>query len=123
MKLITVELETRAQQVGRQENNPDPLVIAKFFNPVGAGTWYITEYYPDENICFGYVKGLAVDEWGYVSVDELESIKLPYGMRIERDLYFDEAPISRYVPAIRHRLEIQKKQKENEQEKDDLERS
>jgi len=26
-------------------------------------------------------------EWGYVSLEELESVKLPYGLTIERDLY------------------------------------
>ena len=29
-----------------QENNSDPLVIAKLFDAYGSATWYITEYSP-----------------------------------------------------------------------------
>ena len=37
MKLLTKELRERFNKVGRQEEIKDPLVIAKFFNPTGAG--------------------------------------------------------------------------------------
>ena len=55
MKLLTKELINRFAQVGRQEDVMDPLVIAKFFNPTGAGTWYATEYYPESKTFFGFV--------------------------------------------------------------------
>ena len=36
---------------------------------------------------YGYVTGLAVDEWGYVSFNELKDIKFPpFGLGIERDM-------------------------------------
>ena len=54
MKLLTKQLEKRFAQVGRQEDVKDPLVIAKFFNPAGSGTWYATEYYPDDRVFFGF---------------------------------------------------------------------
>ena len=41
MKLMTKTLEKRFAQVGSQENVKDPLVIAKFFNPAGEGTWSV----------------------------------------------------------------------------------
>jgi len=65
MKLLTKELLKRFAQVGRQEDESDPLVIAKFFNPTGAGTWYATEYDPQDQIFFGYVSifGDWNDEW------------------------------------------------------------
>lgn len=88
MKLITKALIKRFKEVGRQDQNP--LVIAKFFDPAGSGTWYATEYDAETNICFGYVTGLAFDEWGSFSITELEAIKRPFGLTIERDLYFDE---------------------------------
>ena len=47
MKLMTKELEKRFKEVGSQENVKDPVIIAKYFNPAGAGTWYATEYNPD----------------------------------------------------------------------------
>lgn len=94
MKLLTKELENRFLTVGSQENIPteDKLIIAKFFNPVGAGTWYATEYDPQSKEFFGYVSifGDHNDEWGYFSLAQLEETKLPFGMGIERDILFKE---------------------------------
>ena len=42
MKLLTRELEKRFAQIGSQENVEDPIVIAKFFDPTGSGTWLVT---------------------------------------------------------------------------------
>lgn len=92
-------LEARFKKIGSQETNPDPIVIAKFFNPYGAGTWYATEYKPDEKLFFGFVSihGDYCDEWGYFSLEELESIRVkPFGLGIERDLHCGEKPISEF---------------------------
>jgi hypothetical protein len=88
--------------VGSQENVKDPVIVAKFFNPCGAGTWYAIEYNPVNNAFFGYVSifGDWNDEWGYFSLWELESYKGPLGMGIERDLYWKEKKASE-VPVIR----------------------
>lgn len=101
MKLMTKQLENRFAQVGRQEGVKDPLVIAKFFNPTGAGTWFATEYYPDDKVIFGYASifGDHNDEWGYTSLVELESFKGRFGLGIERDLYWTEKRASQ-VPLI-----------------------
>jgi len=37
---------------------------------------------------------MAYDEFGYFSIHELESLRLPLGLKIERDLYFDEIPFN-----------------------------
>jgi hypothetical protein len=63
-------------------------VIAKLFDPAGNATWYLTEYDHVEKIAFCYVTGLVQDEFGYSSLIELESIQRPFGLTIERDLYF-----------------------------------
>ena len=99
MKLLTQELVDRFQQVGRQEDKSDPIIIAKFFNPTGAGTWYATEYNPSDKTFYGYVSifGDWNDEWGYFSLTELESLKGPFGLGIERDLYFTETPSSKVI--------------------------
>jgi len=99
MKLLTKALLNRFAQVGMQEDKKDPIVIAKFFNPTGAGTWYATEYDPNDRIFFGYVSifGDWNDEWGYFSLDELKSFKGRFGLGIERDLYFDEVPASQVI--------------------------
>jgi len=100
MQLISKTLEKRFVKVGRQENKKDPLVIAKFFNPTGAGTWYATEYDPKEKMFFGYVSifGDWNDEWGYFSLKELEDYRGRFGLGIERDLYFSEKRISKAMP-------------------------
>jgi hypothetical protein len=92
-------LEKRFAQIGRQENSRDPIIVAKFFNPTGAGTWYATEYYPEEKLFFGYVSifGDHNDEWGYFSLSELESFRGQFGLGIERDLYWTEKRASEAI--------------------------
>ena len=99
MRLMTDELEKRFAEVGSQEYVKDPVIIAKFFNPQGAGTWYATEYDPNVKMFFGYVSifGEGSDEWGYFSLAELESYKGPLGIGIERDLYFGERKSSSVI--------------------------
>ena len=99
MRLMTAELEKRFAQVGSQEEVKDPVIIAKFFNPMGAGTWYATEYDSDNKMFFGYVSifGGIEDEWGYFSMTELESYESPYGTGIERDLYWTERKASSVI--------------------------
>jgi hypothetical protein len=98
MKLMTKELEKRFAEVGRQDI-PDPLIIAKYFNPTGAGTWYATEFDPVDKIFFGYVSifGDHNDEWGYFSLEELQEYRGMFGVGIERDLYIGERRFSEVV--------------------------
>ena len=100
MMLLTKELLKRFEQIGRQEDKKDPIVIAKFFNPAGAGTWYATEYDQESKEFFGYVSifGDWNDEWGSFSLDELQSYRGNFGLGIERDRYFDEKRISEVIP-------------------------
>jgi hypothetical protein len=102
MKLLTLPLERRFAAVGSQEHKQDPLIIAKFFNPGGAGTWYATEYDPTDRVFFGYASifGDWNDEWGYFSLDELASYRNRFGLGIERDLYWQETPASKVIPGF-----------------------
>jgi len=99
MKLMTKELEKRFAKVGSQENVKDPVVIARFFNPSGAENWYATEYEPKDKMFFGYVSifGDWNDEWGYFSLNELESFRGWLDLGLERDFYWDEAPASTVI--------------------------
>lgn len=108
MKLLNKEIKARFKAIGSQENEIDPIVVAKFFDPTGSATWYATEYFPEENNCFGYVTGIYENEWGSFSVQELESIKCQFGLGIERDLYTSEKRISEHVPSLKIELEKQK---------------
>lgn len=95
MQLMPEELKEvfKEYPIGSQENlGGQAKVIAKYFNPMGIGTWLITEADKKENgdyEMFGYCN-LGDDdmaEFGYVMLSDLENIKLPFGMGIERDLY------------------------------------
>ena len=61
-------------------------VVVKLFNPTGVGTWYLTELNPYTNTAFG-LADLHEKEIGYVDMNELEDLKLPMGLTIERDRY------------------------------------
>jgi len=129
MKLMTKEIEARFKETGSQGDVKDPIVVCKFFNPSGSGTWWACEMYyvikrkdanGEEEIIeveaskmngqvhghivdlnfYGYVSifGDECDEWGYFSLSELQSVKGPFGLGIERDLYFDPQPISEACP-------------------------
>lgn len=99
LQLMTPELEARFAEIGSQENSENPIVVAKYFNPVGQGTWYATEYDPITKIFFGYVSifGDWNDEWGTFALSDLEDLKLPLGMKIERDLYCGEKTINEHL--------------------------
>lgn len=99
MMLMTKALEKRFAKIGSQEDSKDPIIVAKFFNPGGAGTWYATAYYPNEKLFFGYVSifGDWNDEWGYFSLEELQTVKGAFGLGIERDLYWTEKRASEVI--------------------------
>ena len=88
MKLLTTQLLKSFEKIGRQESTPDPMVIAKFFDPIGSWTWFATEYDPSTKMFFGLVHGIE-KEWGPFGLEELENLTLPLGLGIERDIYFD----------------------------------
>jgi len=90
---MTKALEKRFAQVGDQDV-PDPIVVAKYFNPCGAQTWYATAYYPEDNVIFCYVTGVPFPEWGYSSLDEFAQPLPPFGLSIERDMYWTEKRFS-----------------------------
>jgi hypothetical protein len=99
MRLMTKTLEKRFARIGSQENSKDPIIVAHYFNPTGAGDWYATEYNPEDRCIFGYASIFHDwnDEWGYTSLDELEAYKGPLGLGIERDLYWTERKASEVI--------------------------
>ena len=90
MKLLTkAQREKLIRNHAENENATKPKkhkVVVKLFNPVGIGTWYLTELNPYTEIAFGLCE-LAEKEIGYVSLTELEELRLPMGLKIERDRY------------------------------------
>ena len=63
------------------------LALVKFFTPDAQWTWWASEF-DGNDIFFGLVSGLEL-ELGYFSLSELEAVKGPLGLPIERDLHFE----------------------------------
>ena len=98
MKLLTEELRRSLPALYAQKEFADPIVHIKFFTPNSRWTWYATEGQPegDDFIFFGYVIGQE-REWGYFLLSELEAGRGPFGLAIERDLYFTPGPFSQVI--------------------------
>ena len=79
MKLLTKAILKEFQKVGYQQNDPNPLIVCKFFCASFHRTWYATEYCPNDKLFFGFVDG-DFPEWGYFSLEELESFKGKLGL-------------------------------------------
>ena len=92
MKLITKAIEKKllANPLYSTDGKNEKEILVKFFNPCGMGTWYVfeAEKNGDDWEFFGLVD-LYEKELGYFTLSELQNLKLPFGMSIERDLYFD----------------------------------
>ena len=86
--LMTKELEKIIPAMYSSENTKleDKTVYAKFFTPDSNWTWFVLEW-DGKNTFFAMVHGLE-KELGYVSLSELESVRGPMGLEIERDLHF-----------------------------------
>jgi hypothetical protein len=98
MILLTDELRERLLANGRNPDT-DHVPVVKFFNPLGAGVWLATQLDADADTLFGFAD-LGFPEYGTFSLEELESIRLPFGMGIERDLHFTtDLPISVWAEA------------------------
>lgn len=99
-KLIANGLKQDPVRGTPQEIDFDPVV--KLFNPMGLGTWLLTELDPETNIAFGLCD-LGFPELGSVSITELESIRLPLGLGIERDLHWKaKHSLNTYANIARH---------------------
>ena len=101
MKLITKEIMGKLKSNPR--DNADNKPWLKLFNPAGSGTWLISEIDDNNDTMFGLCDlGHGSPELGYVSLKELESLKLPFGLKIERDMYFEPTKsLSEYAKEAR----------------------
>ena len=108
MKLLTARLRKQLLKNGAQSADTtaditfDPWPVVKFFNPAGIGTWLITEADPHQPDRLFGLCDLGSPELGYVFLSDLAGIRLPGGLRIERDLHWKAAgPLSAYAEQAR----------------------
>lgn len=86
MRLLTQEIREQLPLLYATEQEPDPFLRVKFFTPWAGWTWYAAEF-DGRDLFFGFVDGLD-KEFGYFSLAELESLRGPGGLRVERDMWF-----------------------------------
>lgn len=89
MKLLTKAIEKALAKDGLTGQNAE-VPICKFFNPCGAATWLIFAREKDEpDVLWGLADlGMGCVEYGTISLSELQNLRLPFGLTIERDLHF-----------------------------------
>ena len=92
MTLLTKKIREDLPKLYANEGNHDAKVIVKFFTPDSNWTWYATEF-DGVDTFFGLVDGFE-QELGYFSLKELEDIRGPLGLLVERDMYFKPKPLS-----------------------------
>ena len=106
MKLLTKEILSKLPKLYATDKTPaeEKTVVVKFFTPDSSWTWYAVEGEPegDDFRFFGYVDGME-GEWGYFMLSELESARGPFGLHIERDMYFDPKPFRDVIPHLNNK--------------------
>ena len=101
MKILTKAVLAAFAKQGdtSQKEAKDIKIVLKMFNPAGAGTWYLYEKL-DEDIymCFANLGDVEMAECGTVSMSEMMSLRLPFGLHIERDMHF--TPLSMSLQSV-----------------------
>ena len=83
-----------------EEKGLDAIALVKFFTPDSSWSWFASEF-DGEDIFYGLVVGLEV-EFGYFSLKELQSVRGPWGLPIERDLYFESKTLRELFETHKH---------------------
>jgi hypothetical protein len=108
MKLLTQEIRKKLPPLYAQESKGGKAVVyLKLFTPDSGWTWHLTEGSPikDESgkevdfHFFGLVNGHE-KELGYVALSELESVRGPLGLPIERDLWWEPKTLEEIAPEM-----------------------
>lgn len=108
--LLTHELRTHlrrnADLTAQREQDHRPVV--KFFTPDASATWLFTELAPDGDTLFGLCDlGHGTPELGYASLAEIQALRGPMRLLVERDRHFRaDKPLSAYAEEARQRGRI-----------------
>jgi hypothetical protein len=120
MSLLTPASARTVPPLYTSEDEPDPMVVLKFFLPGTRWTWFViegaledpdgcgwgegcdhtslttwVEHPENDALFFGYVRsglGPDCDELGFFRLSELASLATPF--HVERDLYFTPCRLS-----------------------------
>ena len=99
MKLLTQEIRKKLPPLYSQDGKGGKAIAyVKFFTPDSGFTFWATEF-DGKDTFFGLVDGHC-KELGYFSLSELESIRGPMGLPIERDLYWQPKTLEEIAPEL-----------------------
>ena len=99
MRLMNAELAESLKKFplySQDGKKADAVVVAKYFFPATALTWYVTEgrEEDDDYLFFGLVVGTDTSaEMGYFSLSQLSELNVR-GLKVERDIYFQPKKLS-----------------------------
>lgn len=101
--MLLLTQHERQRLLAHGQNRGDHVPVVKFFSPLGAATWLLSELDGDGDTLFGLADlGFGCPELGSVSLSEIASVTLPLGLSIERDLHFEACfPLTVYADAAR----------------------
>ena len=107
MKLLTAKIRKKLPPLYSQDGKGGKAIAhVKFFTPdSNPWTWFATEF-DGKDTFFGLVHGFE-KELGYFSLKELESVRGPMGLPIERDLYWQPKMLQEIAPEM-FREEVRK---------------
>jgi Protein of unknown function (DUF2958) len=95
--LIPLEIERAFKEQGTATNrSPSQIkIICKLYNPVGTSCWFLYEHFEEDRyLCFENKGDALFAHLKMVSLNELSNLKLPFGLRIERDRHFPVGEIT-----------------------------
>ena len=97
MKLLTRELLKKLPPIGHSiKTKEEPQAIVKWFTPDSNWTWYVAEYDSENGMCWGLVDGFE-KEFGFFTIDEIQKLKGPLKLPIERDMWFEKCNLNSLV--------------------------
>ena len=99
MKLLTKEIANKLPALYSQDGKGgEAIAYVKYFTPDSSWTWYGCEY-DGKDTFFGLVDGHE-KELGYFSLSELQSLRGPLGLPVERDLWWKPKTLGEIAPEL-----------------------
>ena len=124
MKLMTKVIAAQLRKADklfrdRKDGTTSDEIVVKYFNPCGAATWWIVQGTPVDSEGGPDYETDSPDDWhlygfanlgddrcaecGYTMLSDLENLKLPMGLTIERDLHPIDTSLKQVIAETRAR--------------------
>jgi len=100
MKLLTDKQRKQVPMIFTQPRiGGDAIAYIRFFTPDANWVWYVTEY-DKKDVLFGFVVG-TYKELGYFRLSDLEKLRGPHGLPVQRDHNWKPKKLKEIDPSFR----------------------